>query len=237
MEAAPVPLAQDPGQHIHFEVQLMWKLRADQVRRACAFTSRDQPSTVVVTTVLSCKSRRVAGKCWANAAAGWRLVDVQALLGAAGIAPSERSAVSLIVDADHRVCYFGRVGAGAAGQLRQHLVEVLLEEITLAIEPFLTAVNICGKRTMKVKLLLMEAIIKSMLIPWSQIWILSLTSLNICRIVAIVAWSGLATGCLCTAKTVSSVWQQAPFGALHAPKHLVLNDTPLFWEVATLVQG
>lgn len=145
MEATPVSLAQNPRQHIHFEVQLGRKLGANQVRRACAFSSRDQPPAVVVTTVLCRKGSRVAGQCRADAAARRRLVDVQALLGAAGVVPAERPSVSVIVDTDHGVRGFERVGAGAVGQLRQHLMEVPLQELTLTIEPFLTAVYICWK--------------------------------------------------------------------------------------------
>lgn len=118
MEATPVSLAQDPREHIHFEVQLRRELGADQVRRARAFPACDQPPAFAVTTVLRRESRRVAGERRADAATRRRLVDVQALLRAAGIPPTELPAVRLIVDADHGVRHLRRVGAGAAGQLR-----------------------------------------------------------------------------------------------------------------------
>lgn len=142
MEATPVPLAQDPRQHVHLEVQLRRELGADQVRRACALPPRDQPPAIVVATVLRGEGGQVAGERRADAAARRRLVDVQALLGAAGIAPAERPAASLIVDADYGVPHFRGVGAGAAGQLGQHLVEVPLQELTLTAEPLLTAVHV-----------------------------------------------------------------------------------------------
>lgn len=177
MEATPVSLAQDPRQHIHFEVQLRWELSADQVRRACAFPPRDQPAAIVVTTVLRCKSRWVAGKCWADAATRWWLVDVQALLGATGITPAELPATSLIVDTDHSVPHFRGVGAGAAGQLRQDLVEVSLEELTLTVEPFLTAVHIYWKEDSNTTInCVLQSFMEAL---WSQVWILCLASINI----------------------------------------------------------
>lgn len=145
MEATPVSLAENPRQHIDFKVQLGGELNADQVRRPCAFPACDEPTAVAVTALLRGEGRRVAGKCRADAAPRRRLVDVQSLLGAAGIAPAERSAAALVVDADHGVRRFRRVGAGAAGHLRQHLVEVPLEELALTVQPLLTAVHIFGK--------------------------------------------------------------------------------------------
>lgn len=53
--------------------------------------------------------------------------------------------MSLIVDTDHSVPHFRWVGAGAAGQLRQDLLEVPLEELTLTVEPLLTAIHIYWK--------------------------------------------------------------------------------------------
>lgn len=53
--------------------------------------------------------------------------------------------MSLVVDTDHSVRHLRGVGAGAARQLRQDLVEVPLEELTLTVEPLLTAVHIFWK--------------------------------------------------------------------------------------------
>lgn len=151
MEATPVPFAQDPGQHVHFEVELGRKLGADQVRRARAFTSRDQLPAIAVAAVLCCQCGRVAGKRRADAVACRRLVNVQAFLGAAGVAPAKLAAVRLVVDADHGVRHLGRVGAGAAGQLSQHLMDVLLEELALAVEPLLAAVHIFWRERQNVR--------------------------------------------------------------------------------------
>lgn len=115
VEATPVPLAQDPRQHVHLEMQLLRELGADQVRRARAFPPRDQLAQIIVATMLRCESGRVARKRRANAAARRRLVDVQPLLGTTGVSPAKRPAVSLVVETDHCVRYFRRVGAGAAG--------------------------------------------------------------------------------------------------------------------------
>lgn len=145
MESTPVSLAQDPRQHVHFEVQLGRKLSTDQIRRARAFPPRDQPPALAVTTVLRRQGGRVARQRRADAAPRRRLVDVQALLGAAGVAPTELPVVGLVVDTDHGVGDLGGVGAGAAGQLGQDLVEVPLEELALTVEPLLAAVHICQK--------------------------------------------------------------------------------------------
>lgn len=145
MEATPVSLAQDPRQHVHFEVKLWGELGTDQVRRACAFAPRDQMPSIAVTAVLRRESGRVTGKRRPDAVLSRWLVDVQALLGAACIAPAELLPVRLVIDADHSVSHLRGVGAGAAGQLGQDLLEVPLEEFTLTVEPLLTAVHIFWK--------------------------------------------------------------------------------------------
>lgn len=146
MKATPVPFAQDPRQDVHLEVQLLRELGADEVRRARAFPPRDQAPTVAVATMLRRQSGRVAGKRRANAAARRGLVDVQPLCRAAGVAPAERPPSGLVVEAHHGVRRFGRVRAGAAGQLRQDLLQIPLEKVTLAVQPLLTAVHICRER-------------------------------------------------------------------------------------------
>lgn len=115
MEATPVSLAQDPGQHVNFEVELRRELGTNEVRRACAFPPCDQLPTVAVATVLGCKSRRVTGKRRADAVTRRRLVDIQTLLGTACIPPTEVPAAGLIIEADHGVGHLRGVGAGAAG--------------------------------------------------------------------------------------------------------------------------
>lgn len=142
MEAAPVSLAQDPGQHVDFEVELRRELGTDEVRRACAFPPRDQLPTVAVTTVLGRKGGRVTGKRGADAVACRWLVDVQTLLGAARVTPAELPAVGLVVEADHGVGHLRGVVTGAAGQLRHDLMEVPLQELAFTIEPLLAAVHI-----------------------------------------------------------------------------------------------
>lgn len=175
MEAAPVSLAQDPRQHVHFEVELRWKLCADQVRRTCAFTPCYQLPAIAVTTLLRCESRRVARKRWADAVASWWLVDIQALLGAASITPAELPAMSLVIDTDHSVRHLRGEGAGAAGQLRQDLMEVPLEELTLTVEPLLTAVHIFWRDDSsvtwnRVLQLFMLALQVSWVSRWRLVW-------------------------------------------------------------------
>lgn len=145
MEATPVSLAQDPGQHVNFEVELRRELGTDEVRRACAFPPCDQLPAVAVATVLGRKSLRVTGKRRADAVARRWLVDVQTLLGTAGVPPTELPTAELVVQADHGVGRLGGVGAGAAGQLGHDLMEVALQELAFTIEPLLTAVHIFRK--------------------------------------------------------------------------------------------
>lgn len=147
MEATPVSLAQDPGQHVHFEVELGRELGTNEVRRACAFPPRDQLPAVAVATVLGCKSRGVTGERGADAVACRRLVDVQTLLGTACVAPTELAGAALVVEADHGVGHLRGVGAGAAGQLRHDLMEVALQELAFTVEPLLAAVHVFRRET------------------------------------------------------------------------------------------
>lgn len=142
MKAAPVPFAQDPRQHVYFEVELGGELSADQVWHARAFPSRDQLPPLTVAAVLCCQSGWVAGKCWTDAVACRWLVNVQAFFWATGITPAELAPVGLVIDTDHSVSHLRRVGARAAGQLSQHLMKVPLEKLALAVEPLLAAVHI-----------------------------------------------------------------------------------------------
>lgn len=129
VEPAPVPLAQDPGQDVHLVVQLGGELGADQVRRSRPFPPRDQSHAVVVATVLLRQHGAVVGQHGADAEAGRGLVDVEPLLGAAGVPPAVRLAEPGVLDVDGAVDHLGGVGAGAAGQLGEHLVQVLLQEV------------------------------------------------------------------------------------------------------------
>ena len=152
VETAPVAPTEDPGQHVHLEVQLGGELGADQVGRAGALPPREQPPALVVAALLRRQRGRVAGERGADAGARRRLVHVQALGGAAGVAPPEGPATRLVGEADHRVGRRRRVGAGAAGQLGQHLVEVALEEVALAAQPLLAGVHVWrleGSRTLR----------------------------------------------------------------------------------------
>ena len=132
MEATPVPLAQDPGEHVHLVMQLGRELGADQIRRPGPFASRDQLHVVVVATVLRGQRGALVGQHGADAEAGRRLVDVQAFFGPAGIAPPIRLALLLVGDVDGAVDGLRGVAARAAGELCQNLVKVLLEEVVLA---------------------------------------------------------------------------------------------------------
>lgn len=115
MEAAPVPFTQDPGQHVHFVVQLGRELGADEVGRSGSFPPCDQLHVIVVATVLSRQRGAVERKHGAHAEPRRRLVDVQALFRAAGIPPPVGLAELLVEDVDGTVDRLGRVDAGAAG--------------------------------------------------------------------------------------------------------------------------
>lgn len=142
MVTAPVALAEDPGQHVHLVVQLWGELSADEVGDASTLPPGDEASVLIVAAVLGRQRRAVKGEHGAQAEACCRLVDVQALFGATGIPPAEALALSLIPQVDSTVNSLQGIGAGTAGQVRQHLAEVLGEEVTLAVQPLLTAVHI-----------------------------------------------------------------------------------------------
>lgn len=115
VEAAPVPLTQDPGQHVHFVMQLRRELRTDEVRSARPFTPRDKLCVVVVATVLRSQGGAIRGDHGARAEVSGRLVNVQAFFGAGGVAPAVGLTQRLVEDVDGVVDGLGRVGAGAAG--------------------------------------------------------------------------------------------------------------------------
>lgn len=125
-------------------MQLWGELGADEVGDAGPLAAGDEAGVLVVATVLGSQGGAVEGEHGAQAEARRRLVDVQALLGAAGIPPSEALALLLIPQVDSTVDGLQRVGAGAAGQVRQHLAQVLGEEVALAVQPLLTAVHLWG---------------------------------------------------------------------------------------------
>lgn len=149
--AAPVALAEDPGQHVHLVVQLRGELGADEVGDAGPLAAGDEAGVLVVAAVLGSQGGAVEGEHGAQAEARRRLVDVQALLGATGVPPSEALALPLIPQVDGTVDGLQWVGAGAAGQICQHLAHVLGEEVALAVQPLLTAVHLWGKGTERVR--------------------------------------------------------------------------------------
>lgn len=149
MVAAPIALAEDPGQHVHFVVQLWGELGADEVGDASPLATGDEAGVLIVAAVLGSEGGAVEGEHGAQAEARRGLVDVQALLGATGVPPSEALALPLIPQVDSTVDGLQRVGAGAAGQVRQHLAQVLGEEVALAVQPLLTAVHLWGGRAPK----------------------------------------------------------------------------------------
>lgn len=151
MVAAPVALAEDPGQHVHLVVQLWGELGADKVGDAGPFATGDETGVLVIAAVLGSQGGAVEGEHGAQAEACRRLVDVQALLGAAGVPPSEALALLLIPQVDGTVDSLQWVGAGAAGQVCQHLAQVLGEEVALAIQPLLTAVHLWGEGTERMR--------------------------------------------------------------------------------------
>lgn len=148
---APVALAEDPGQHVHLVVQLRGELGADEVGDAGTLAPGDEAGVLVIAAVLGCQRRAVQREHGAQAEARRRLVDVEALLGAAGIPPAEALPLPLIPQVDGAVNGLQRVGAGAAGQVCQHLAEVLGEEVTLAVQPLLAAVHVWGRGSERVR--------------------------------------------------------------------------------------
>lgn len=151
MIPAPVALAEDPGQHVHLVVQLWGELSADEVGDASTLAPGDEAGVLVIAAVLGRQRRAVQREHGAQAEARRRLVDVQALLGAAGVPPAEALSLPLVPQVDSAVNGLQRVGAGAAGQVRQHLAEVLGEEVALAVQPLLAAVHIWGRGSERVR--------------------------------------------------------------------------------------
>lgn len=133
MKATPVPLAQDPRQYVHLVMQLWRELGADQIRRSRSFPSRYQSHLVVVAAVLRRQRRAIVRQHRADAESGRRFVDVQALFGSARVPPAVGLAKFGVLDVDGAVNGLRGVRAGAAGELREHLVQVLLEEVILAV--------------------------------------------------------------------------------------------------------
>lgn len=115
MEAAPVTFAQDPWKHVHFVMELRREFDADEVRRSGTFAPGYELHVFVVAAVL-CGERGAFGRQHgAHAELRRRLVDIQALFGSAGVAPSVGLAQLLIKDVHGAVDDLGRVDARAAG--------------------------------------------------------------------------------------------------------------------------
>lgn len=123
---APVALADNPGQDVHFVVELRGELSADEVRRPCPFAPGDELHVVAIATVLGSQGSALQGQHGADAVPGRGLVDLQLLLGPTGILPAEVLALDAVKDVGCAVGHLGGVGAGAAGQVIDHLVHVLL---------------------------------------------------------------------------------------------------------------
>lgn len=115
MEAAPVPLAQNPGQNVHFIMQLWREFCADEVGRSGPFAPCDELHVVVIATVLSSQRGAVKREHGAHAEFGRRLVDVQALFRAAGITPPVGLAKFLVENVDGTVDNLRGVHTGATG--------------------------------------------------------------------------------------------------------------------------
>ena len=139
---APVALADDPGQDVHFVVELRRELRADEVGRARPFAPGDELHVVAVAAVLGSQRGALQGQHGADAIPGCGFVDVQLLPGPAGVLPAEVLALDAVEDVRCAVGHLRGVGAGATGQVVDHLVHVLLEELALAAHPALTAVRV-----------------------------------------------------------------------------------------------
>ena len=139
---ATVALADDPGQDVHFVVELRRELRADEVGRARPFAPGDELHVVAVAAVLGSQRGALQRQHGADAIPGCGFVDFQLLPGPAGVLPAEVLALEAVEDVRGAVGHLGGVGAGAAGQVVDHLVHVLLEELALAAHPALTAVRV-----------------------------------------------------------------------------------------------
>lgn len=117
MISAPVPLAEDPGQHVHFVVQLRGELGADEVRCPGPLPSGNQLGVLIVAAMLGSQGGAVQGEHGAQAESSSGFVDVQALLGPAGIPPAKVLALSFISQVNGTVNGFQGVEAGTAGQV------------------------------------------------------------------------------------------------------------------------
>lgn len=115
VEAAPVSFAQDPWKHVHLVMELRRELGADKVGRTGTFTPRDQLHVLVVAAVLGGERGAVERQHGAHAEPRRRLVDIEALFGSAGVAPTVVLAQLVVEDVHGAVDDFGRVDAGAAG--------------------------------------------------------------------------------------------------------------------------
>ena len=123
---APVALADDPGQDVHFVVELGGELSADEVGRPRPFAPGDKLHVVAVATVLGSQRGALQGQHGANAIPGCGFIDLQLLLGPAGVLPAEVLALDAVEDVSCAVGHLGGVGAGAARQVVDHLMHVFL---------------------------------------------------------------------------------------------------------------
>lgn len=123
---APVALADDPGQDVHFVVEFSGELCAYEVGRAGPFAPGDELHVVTIATVLGSQRGAFEGQHGADAVPGRGLVDLQLLLGPAGVLPAEVLALDVVEDVGRAVGHLRGVGAGAAGQVIDHLVHVFL---------------------------------------------------------------------------------------------------------------
>lgn len=141
--AAPVTFAYDPGQDVHFVVELCWEFYADQVGCPGPFAPGDQLHVVIVAAVLCCKRGALQGQHGADAVPCRGLVDLQLFLWTTCILPAEAFPLQSVVDFSSAVGNFSGVGAWAAGKVIDHFVHVFLQELALAAHPSLTAIGIC----------------------------------------------------------------------------------------------
>lgn len=111
---APVTLADDPGQNVHFVVELSRELGADEIGCACPFAPGDELHVVTIATVLGSQGSTLQREHRADAVPGSRLIDLQFLFGPASILPSEVLALDAVEDVGGAVGHLSGVGAGAA---------------------------------------------------------------------------------------------------------------------------
>lgn len=123
---APVALADDPGQNVHFVVELSRELGADEIGRACPFAPGDELHVITIATVLGSQCGTLQGQHRADAVPGSRLVDLQFLFGSTSILPSEVLALDAVKDVGRAVSHLSGVGTRTAGQVVDHLVHVFL---------------------------------------------------------------------------------------------------------------